>query len=57
MTTLTFRGSRFAYQPTRIPTSIDRSNVTKYRGQTVEIRQAIAPSSEPKGLTYRGVAY
>ena len=57
MTTITFRGSQVSYQPTRIATPIRQTHETKYRGQSVILRQAIAPCMEPKGLTYRGVAY
>ena len=57
MKTLTFRGSSFSYQPTRIPTRLEQNYTTKYRGQAAEIRQAIAPSNTSKGLTYRGIAY
>ncbi|AFY39847.1 hypothetical protein Lepto7376_3671 [[Leptolyngbya] sp. PCC 7376] len=57
MTTLTFRGSQFTYQPTRIHTPTCKTHTTKYRGQVVAIRQPITPDSTPKGLIYRGVAY
>ena len=57
MTTLTFLGSYVSYQPTRIPTKINKSQVMKYRGQVVEIREAIAANNAPKGLKYRGIAY
>lgn len=57
MTTLTFLGSHVSYQPTRIPTRIDRSQTTKYRGQVLEIREPVARKVSTKGLIYRGVAY
>ena len=57
MTTLTFLGSQISYQPTNIKTSIDQSNVLKYRGAVYEPHQAIATTIAEKGLKFRGVAY
>ena len=57
MTTLTFLGSHVSYQPTAIPTRINKSQVMKYRGQALEIREPIAATNITKGLKYRGIAY
>jgi hypothetical protein len=57
MTTLTFLGSHCAYEPTCIRTTIDQEHVMKYRGQPYQATEAIATTSQPKGLKYRGVAY
>ena len=56
MTTLTFRGSNFSYQPTRLSTTLD-NNAVKYRGQEYTRHQAIATETGSKGLKFRGVAY
>ena len=57
MTTLTFLGSHVSYQPTRIATKVNKSQVMKYRGQVLEIHEPIATVKTSKGLMYRGVAY
>ena len=56
MTTLKFRGSNFSYQPTRLSTPVE-GKTAKYRGHEYSAHQAIATTSQEKGLKYRGVTY
>lgn len=55
--TLTFLGSHVSYEPTYLPTPVDNSQETKYRGQRLEIHEPIVTVAAPKGLKYRGIAY
>lgn len=57
LTTLTFRGSHFSYQPTRITTTVDPSKTVKYRGVEYQPRQPITAPTRLKGLKFRGLAY
>ena len=56
MAILKFRGSSFSYEPTNISTPVD-SEAVKYRGHEYSAHQAIARTSQTKGLKYRGVTY
>ena len=56
MTTLKFRGSSFSYEPKNLSTPVD-SSAAKYRGREYSTHQAIAPTSQTKGLKYRGATY
>ena len=56
MTTLNFHGSTFSYEPTLISTPVD-GKAAKYRGHEYSAHQAITPTSQDKGLKYRGVEY
>ena len=56
MATLNFHGSSFSYEPKIISTPIE-SETAKYRGHEYSAHQAIARTSQTKGLKYRGVTY
>ena len=53
---ITFRGASISHEPTQLPSSPAKTPL-KYRGQSYKTSQAIASSTESRGLTYRGVAY